>query len=676
MKFILNYNTIIITDSDSAPIRNIISILARDIKKSFNKTPLLCNKIRLKKDLELATEVYRIFVGEDIEIFASDDLGFIYGLLKISEEYLGILPFWFWLDQKIEKKDYVEIKRETLLSEPYAVKYRGWFFNDEVLFMTWKVNGDSLVPWRMAFEALLRCGGNMTIPGTDKLAHENRQLASDFGLWLTHHHAEPLGAKMFSRVYPEKDANYSEQSHLFHKLWEESVIEQKDKLVVWNLCFRGQGDSAFWNSDTTGKYDTKEKRGELITKIINKQADIVRKYVEKPIFCTNLYGEIMELYNDGFVQIDPQFIKVKADNGYGKMVTRRRENHNPRSPSLPVKDGGPQGIYYHVSFYDLQAANHITALPNTINFVDEELSKVLEHDGNDFWIINCSNIRPHIYHLDAISKKWRGDAITDEKHSKEFVQKYFGDKELISQCLNSMVTANLKFGVHEDERAGEQFYTENIRYMARAHLLQEFDGINNMNWLCNGNFHEQLKSFYNICQNGIERIKAHYDLCKMTSNSLTGSIKLKFDNYIFLQAKIHYYCALGSITFCNSVFKSMLSEYKEAFILAGDAAELFIKANTEMRTSEEGVWNGFYYNDCLADVKFTADVILKMRSFLREKGDSPQYHKWYRDEVYEPEDQNVILLMVTDNHMPDEKLYKVMKQNRNVKTKKQIPTSS
>ena len=80
----------------------------------------------------------------------------------------------------------------------------------------------------------------------------------------------------------------------------------------------------------------------MISNIIKKQCDIVKKYVKNPVFCTNLYGEIMELYKDGYIELDDGIIKVKADNGYGKMVTRRRDNHAARVSSMPVKDGGRQ----------------------------------------------------------------------------------------------------------------------------------------------------------------------------------------------------------------------------------------------------------------------------------------------------------------------------------------------
>ena len=404
MSFILNCNTTIQTEINTTPVLNAIGILQRDMAKVFAKTTENGGNVILKRG-EAAAESYSININDDIVVTAADDLGFIYALLYISETYLGIKPFWFWLDQQIETKTQVAIEPCTYSPEKPAVKFRGWFYNDEVLLLGWNIGSDGRDQWRMAFEALLRCGGNMAIPGTDKMSRFNRQLAADYGLWITHHHAEPLGAEVFIRAYPGIDANFADHPELFYKLWEDAVIEQKDCNVVWNLCFRGQGDKPFWTSDTSGKFNTSEKRGALISSIINKQCEIVKKYVENPVFCTNLYGEIMELYTEGYLTIDSSIIKVQADNGYGKMVTRRRGPHNPRVNSMPVKNGGPQGIYYHVSFYDLQAANHITMLPNSVNFVDSELSQVLENGGSDFWVINCSNVKPHVYYLDAVRKK-------------------------------------------------------------------------------------------------------------------------------------------------------------------------------------------------------------------------------------------------------------------------------
>ncbi len=39
--------------------------------------------------------------------------------------------------------------------------------------------------------------------------------------------------------------------------------------------------------------------------------------------------------NRGYIELDTDVIKVRADNGYGRMVTRRRDNHSARVSSMP-----------------------------------------------------------------------------------------------------------------------------------------------------------------------------------------------------------------------------------------------------------------------------------------------------------------------------------------------------
>lgn len=663
MSFIFNINTQIKTDIKTKPVLNAINILKRDMAKVFTNTKGEKNSIILKSGNTARSESYEVKVGEDITVKAGDDLGFVYGLLSISEKYLGIKPFWFWLNQKIEKKENIVIENDTYTSPEYAVRFRGWFFNDEVLMLKWKINGDKDEPWRMAFETLLRCGGNMTIPGTDKTSRIYRQMASDAGLWITHHHAEPLGAEMFARAYPGDTPNFMECPEKFYKLWEDAVKEQKDYRVVWNLCFRGQGDRPFWGDDTTCRFDTEEKRGKLISGIIRKQRDIVRKYIDNPVFCANLYGEIMELYDGGYIDLDDDVIKVRADNGYGRMVTRRRDNHDARVSSMPEKDGGRQGIYYHVSFYDLQAANHITMLPNSISFVDRELTEVLKNDGNDFWVVNCSNVKPHVYYLDAVRKKWLGESITDETHSNEFVSEYYGGERDVKKALFEYPKAMIAYGKHEDEHAGEQFYTENARIIAHNFIIGNRGQINRLCWIAGeGDFFGQVKKIREACESGMDRIENYFRLCADIRKKLGNNVKQLFDETVFLQAKIHYYCVKGLLMICDAMAEVQKENYKKAFVLAGDSAANFDTAHSQMRGSEKGVWEGFYFNDCLADIKHSAYMARKAMGHIREMGDNAGHDKWYRDIMYTKEDRNVMLLLVTDNHMTDEELYDAMKK--------------
>jgi len=663
--FVLNRNTKIESEIGTAPVKNAIAMLERDRDKVFSETEERGGRIDLRLAQGFAEEEYLLAVEEEkIVITAGDDLGFVYGLLHISEAYMGVKPFWFWMDQPFEKREKIEIADQQYCSPKPVVRFRGWFFNDEVLMMKWKYNKDSEEGWKMCFEALLRCGGNMTIPGTDKMSRRNRKLASDLGLWITHHHAEPLGAEIFVRAYPDMEPNYLEHKELFHKLWEEAVLEQKENKIVWNLCFRGQGDAPFWSHDTTGAFDTPEKRGRMISEVIRVQRKIVEKYVKKPVFCTNLYGEIMELYEQGYVELDEDIIKVRADNGYGRMVSRRQGNHNPRIHAMPdPTDKSPQGIYYHVSFYDLQAANHITMLPNSVSFVDRELAAVLENGGKAFWVVNCSNVRPHAYNLDAVRKIWFGRRMDDALQSREFTEDYYHGNEKIAYCYENYPKAMLSFGSHEDEHMGEQYYTENLRIAANRMLIAPEEPAKPFYWIAGEKpLREQISYVCGLCRTGLEKLKAFLEQCQEAARQEDLGLDSRlFSATLLLQAKIHYHCARGVVSFGDAYEEYLKKNYEKAFVLFGDSAACFDYVNGQMRAAEYDVWEDFYLNDCFADVKHTAYMVRKARSLVRETADGYRHDHWYHKYCYAKEDQKIFLLLVTDNHMTDEELYQVMK---------------
>ena len=52
----------------------------------------------------------------------------------------------------------------------------------------------------------------------------------------------------------------------------------------------------------------------------------------------------------------------------------------------------------------------------------------------------------------------------------------------------------------------------------------------------------------------------------------------------------------------------------------------------------------------------------KVMGVIREFGDNIRHDKWYRETMYAPEDREVMLLLVLDNHMTDEELYKAMQR--------------
>ena len=657
--FQLNRNTTLLSDAvTEKAVELACERFRRDMEKTLTDIVKNRNRIILcKKDLK--PEQYELEVTEqEITIYGADARSFIYALNYLSETYLGVLPFWFWNDQKMEVKSYVEIPCGTYHSEADRIRYRGWFINDEVLISHWDAGVSKEYPWEMVFEALLRCGGNLVIPGTDKNSRIYAPIASDMGLMITHHHAEPLGAEMFLRAYPDLEPSYLKHRDLFEGLWKDAIERQKDEEVIWNIGFRGQGDVPFWENDPA--YDTSEKRGALISGIMKKQYAMVREQIPDAVFCTNLYGEILELYREGCLQIPEDVILIWADNGYGKMVSRRQGSHNPRVSALPTEgDQGRHGTYYHVSFYDLQAANHITMLPNSMEFVEKELNDAMTHGITDLWIINASNIKPHVYPLSFIANLWKRNALSAVEHRKKYVGEYYGsdctENQLIfmEECISRYPEAMLPFGDREDEHAGEQFCNYAVRDFIHGWMKDgALEPVEELFWCTREDaFYKQVSWFENKCSQTYDKIEELYHKCAAVKES-----ELWKDS-ILLQTEIHKHCLKGSILFAESFWAYREADLKKAFFLLGNAVEAYDAADCAMRDWEHGKWKDFYANDCLTDVKETAYCLKRLMGYVRNLGDGPDFYKWQREVTYSENDCKVVLITNMENHMTDWELY-------------------
>ena len=235
------------------------------------------------------------------------------------------------------------------------------------------------------------------------------------------------------------------------------------------MGFRGQGDLAFWHSDPA--FDTDEKRGAFISRVIRRQMEIVREYATDAHFCTNLYGEMMALYRQGYLQVPEEVVKVWGDNGFGRMVSRRQGRNNPRTDAMPAPDEpGRNGVYYHVSFYDLQAANHITMLQVPPRVVAQELKDVLAQGGNEYWIINVGCIRPHAFFMiGLISRLWQDGSCDVQTAAEDFASRYYGTAD--ASLLTDFAKAAVPYGPNADDLSGDQFYHFTLRSLAHAWIL-------------------------------------------------------------------------------------------------------------------------------------------------------------------------------------------------------------
>lgn len=400
--------------------------------------------------------------------------------------------------------------------------------------------------------------------------------------------------------------------------------------------------------------------------LIRQQYELVKARFPEAICAVNLYGEVMDLYRTGLLKFPERVIKIWADNGYGAMVSRRQGNHNPRIPALPVPgDAGPHGIYYHVSFYDLQAGNHITMLPNPPEFVTDTLNTVLERGVSDYWIINCSNIKPHVFTLWLIACLWRDGTANSGTFLQDYAAEYYGAPYAgqIASCFRAYYNAALPYGPHEDDRAGEQF----PNYVPRMLVSQFMSGMERcmpgLRWATEADtLRGQIEWFAELFRQGAARYARALERCEEQVSHLPDAPQCLFRDSILLQTQLYERCYRGAALVCRSLLEALDGEYRQAFYHAGLAREVYVQANAAMQGREHGKWRGFYANECLTDVKQTAWLLGSYMGFLRNKGDGPHFYTWQREFLYPPEDLRVMLITNMENHLTDQELFALMKE--------------
>jgi hypothetical protein len=650
------------------PVEYALRILERDVAKVFGARSSASGGEILLRPAAPGDPVYgkeeRFCLAFDrpergpskrLEIVANDDLGFVYGLLHVSGAFLGVDPFWFWMDREPERRSSVGVSPADYLMPEPRVRYRGWFVNDEDALIGWT---DVYPPpeevWFPVFESLLRLGGNMVIAGTDlpRDGPHNR-LASEMGLWITQHHAEPLGAEMFRRAYPDAVADYGKSPELFERLWGEAVESAHGRKTVWALGFRGQGDCPFW--ETNPDYDTPARRGALISKAIRRQFEIVSERVEKPVFCAYIYGELTELYLGGWITFPEGTIKIWADNGYGALVTRRQWNANPRHPALPpADDPGPHGLYYHVAFHDLQASNHLTMLQSPPAFVRGELRRAFDAGADTYLLVNSSYIRPHVLFLDLAARLWLSSDADADSTVDGFCDRFFPSIAAdVRAVCRAYWKAAIRYGPNPDDMAGEEFYHHVPRSIVTWWLKGSLDETDaDLIWAAGSiGFRDQVRWFLGTVRPAL----ASWRTLKAQGEALAADTPdgLRFRDTVLLQIRLHYTGCLGSVRLCESFLAFESGSLPEAFTLAARSLDAYREGLGAMEEAAVGRWKNFFRDDLLTNVRATAYCIETLMGYLRVRGDGPNLFGWSRSYLVPETERGVLLENTTRRVLSD-----------------------
>ncbi|MDR1814694.1 MAG: glycosyl hydrolase 115 family protein, partial [Tannerella sp.] len=370
----------------------------------------------------------------------ADKRGCIYAAYTLSEELLGIDPWYFFTDNVPEMKTSIPVSAGfKIRSGVPTFKYRGWFMNDEDLTNSFapdplRENVFSLSHFEKIYETILRLKGNMVAPATFPFPDEKcQELAARRGLVINMHHILVLGLNTY-RWPKDVPFSYSRDPGIMERYWQQCIDAFKDYEVVWTVGYRGKHDKPFWNDEPEIK--TPEQRGEIISRAIAKQVEMVRRKRPNDDFIANMWMEGAILYHQGHLKIPEGVTLVWADNGAGFIADKPGltpwDNTTASDDKATVKAG--QGIYYHTAMMNGRA-NQLTEMvpPSRLS---HEILRFTKAGATMYFLDNVSDIRPCPLTTDAAMKiVWDAskyiDKSDDENHRtliREWSERQFGAK--------------------------------------------------------------------------------------------------------------------------------------------------------------------------------------------------------------------------------------------------------
>ena len=631
--------------------------LARDWQTVFGQVMQIseqsdsCAIEIINENKGLEDESFSVDVSEKsalLRISGANELGTIFGIYHFCEKILCVDPYGYWTDFLPDQKEEIVLNPTSYCSPKPAVRFRGWFVNGEDCLIGWEDDETiSLEKWEIIFETFLRDRFNMIIPGTcvpfdaDQVA-----LAGKMGLWVTQHHTEPLGARLFAEVYPDIEPDPETQREKFIGLYREAIagLAAQKVNVLFALGFRGQGDRPFW--DDCPQYDTPAKRANVINEIIDLQRKLVKEISpELSAYCVvYIYGELAELMQAGLLKIDSEVMLVWSDNGYGAMAMRRLGCVDPGIDvfDLAKKWDVGHGIYYHVNFHHLQASNQLTMLVAPELVVDE-LGKFISQGLCNCLVLNVGNIWPHVFAIELVSKVCfqglegkKTDQFVNE-HYRQFSERHFGgNAEAAAEIYHDYFDAPLLLGPRPDQRASDELYHYAIRSM--LHKL-----IGNAQWRYfmyvpdpDMSYEDRVDWYRDKglkVQHKWDQLADEFDAAV---GAMSGREQQFFQDNIGLQIK---FCQAGN----------------RALTLTADAVPRYQKDNSDPENlltcflemskvvwileetlqvlvdTEHEKWKNFYRGDWLTGVRMTLRFARTFRSLVCIRGESHPYETWYRD---------------------------------------------
>ena len=226
------------------------------------------------------------------------------------------------------------------------------------------------------------------------------------------------------------------------------------------MGLRGLSDVTYASMDPSVQNDNKAL-GQLISKAIADQMQIVRSAHPDAKFVTNLWQEGARLVQQGDLDIPAEITTVWADDGYGYIQDKGQ-----------VSSG--QGAYYHVAMMNGRANQLTEMVP--VDRIYSEMGRYIKAGATQYFLINTSDIRPVPMTIKAVMDvAWHGLPHADESSERfyrDWSAQQFGEKASarIAEVYKAYFAAPAQFGEPAREY-GDQLYHTEARRMLLTYMI-------------------------------------------------------------------------------------------------------------------------------------------------------------------------------------------------------------
>ncbi|WEO95896.1 glycosyl hydrolase 115 family protein [Streptomyces sp. FXJ1.172] len=399
--------------------------------------------VRGKWETSLQTVVERPMPGVEraFVIAGSDPRGTIFGAYDVSYG-IGVSPWHWWDDVPPVRRAGVWVRAGRHTQGTPAVKYRGFFINDENPALgTWAPayfgpgkapghpGGFNSAFYAKVFEVLLRLKGNYLWPAVWGRAFaeddpENHRRAAECGVVMGTSHEAPMmrGIEEWNRhASPGHDPyggtgewSYRRNAPAIRAYWRAGIQRMVDQGFegVVTLGMRGNGDTSLPDGDGI----------ELMREIITDQRQIIEEVTGKPAAETpqvwTLYKEVQRYWDRGLRAPDDVTV-VLTDDNWGNI---RKHPDGAR--------GGGFGLYYH---FDYVGAGRNYKWVDTANLrnVWDQLHQAHAYGNHGLWVANVGDLKGNELPAEFfLSYAWNPDGLPFERlggWEERYARQNFGE---------------------------------------------------------------------------------------------------------------------------------------------------------------------------------------------------------------------------------------------------------